>query len=119
MNNELLDFLVTHPEYREKYNRFVLRIEREHAPLSFLAQYTQYGHQVEAIFKRFIEWNRTNVWEQIQTHTNDTEKLILITMFSNIAANSMTWNANGSITTILFYLTMKKKLERKDAMNLL
>ena len=81
LNNELLDFLVTHPEYREKYNRFILRIEREHAPLSFLAQYTQYGHQVEAIFKRFIEWNRTNVWEQIQTHTNDTEKLILIAMF--------------------------------------
>ena len=40
LNNELLDFLVTHPEYREKYNRFILRIEREHAPLSFLAHNT-------------------------------------------------------------------------------
>lgn len=81
LNNELLDYLATHPEYKEKYNRFILRIEREQAPLSFLAQYAQYGHQVEFVFKHFIEWNRTNVWEQIRTHTNDIEREALIVTF--------------------------------------
>lgn len=81
LNNELLDYLVTHPEYSEKYNRFILRIERKHSPLSFLAQYAQYGHQAEFVFKHFIEWNRPNVWEQIQTHTDEIERAILIATF--------------------------------------
>ena len=81
LNNELLDYLVTHPEYREKYNRFILRIEREHSPLSFLAQYAQYGHQAEFVFKHFIEWNRPNVWEQIRTHADEIERAFLIATF--------------------------------------
>ena len=81
LNNELLDYLVTHPEYREKYNRFILRIEREHSPLSFLAQYAQYGHQAEFVFKHFIEWNRSNVWEQIRTHADEIERAFLIATF--------------------------------------
>lgn len=81
LNNELLDYLVSHPGYREKYNRFILRIERKHSPLSFLAQYAQYGHQAEFVFKHFIEWNRPNVWEQIRTHTDEIERAILIATF--------------------------------------
>lgn len=54
------------------------RIEREDAPLEFIAQYYQNGRQIQHLFNRFISWNIASSWAAIIGHEKLDEKEILI-----------------------------------------
>lgn len=81
LNNVLVDFLISHPTRKnlnEKYELLMKRIEREDAPLEFIAQYYQNGRQIQHLFNRFISWNIASSWAAIIGHEKLDEKEILI-----------------------------------------
>ncbi|GAA6254750.1 MULTISPECIES: YobI family P-loop NTPase [Bacteroides] len=76
LNIDLLDYLALHKIHNEKFEHIMLRLECEHAPLQFLAQYYNEGKQQRKIFGHFIEY--ANSWNNITSWNNLTEKDILI-----------------------------------------
>lgn len=81
LNNVLVDFLISHSTRKnlnEKYELLMKRIEREDAPLEFIAQYYQNGRQIQHLFNRFISWNIASSWAAIIGHEKLDEKEILI-----------------------------------------
>ncbi len=81
LNNVLADFLISHSTRKnlnEKYELLMKRIEREDAPLEFIAQYYQNGRQIQHLFSRFISWDIASSWAAIIGHEKPDEKEILI-----------------------------------------
>ena len=77
LNIELLDFLAfSNKTYKEKFEHFMSRLERDNAPIQFLSQYYTEGKQGEIIFKHYIE--NTNAWSNITSWQNTEERDNLI-----------------------------------------
>ena len=79
LNIELLDYLArkNSPKGHDMFVQMMSRLEKEDAPLDFLAQYYQLGKQKMEVFSEFIGWNKELSWKMIEKHTNDEEKLLL------------------------------------------
>lgn len=81
LNNILADFLISHATRKnlnEKYELLMKRIEREDAPLEFIAQYYQNGRHIQHLFSRFISWDIASSWTIIIGYEKPDEKEILI-----------------------------------------
>ena len=77
LNIELLDFLAaSNKTYKEKFEHFMSRLERDNAPIQFLSQYYTEGKQGEIVFKHYIE--NTNAWSNIIGWQNTEEQDNLI-----------------------------------------
>lgn len=76
LNIELLDYLATTEEYKDKFEHIMSRLERDMAPLQFLSQYHTEGKQGEIVFKHYIE--NTNAWSNIIGWHNTEERDNLI-----------------------------------------
>ena len=77
LNIELLDFLAaSNKTYKEKFEHFMSRLERDNAPIQFLSQYYTEGKQGEIVFKHYIE--NTNAWSNIIGWQNTEERDNLI-----------------------------------------
>jgi hypothetical protein len=74
LNNEVLDFISCNTSYREQFENFMRRLEKANSPLSFLAQYFQYGKNVSGVFSHIIEWNNESTWERISCWQNIDER---------------------------------------------
>lgn len=79
LNNELLDYFArkNSSKGRDMFVQMMSRLEKEDAPLDFLAQYYQLGKQKKEVFSDFIGWNKELSWQMIEKHSNDEEKLLL------------------------------------------
>ena len=79
LNIQLADCLSVHNgEFHEKFELLMKHIERNNAPLDFIAQYYQNGHHSQLLFQRFIKWNPQHNWQAIQNYPNETERTALI-----------------------------------------
>ena len=76
LNIELLDYLATTEEYKDKFEHIMSRLERYMAPLQFLSQYHTEGKQGNIVFKHYIE--NTNAWSNIIGWQNTEERDNLI-----------------------------------------
>lgn len=76
LNIELLDYLATTEEYKDKFEHIMSRLERDMAPLQFLSQYHTEGKQGKIVFKHYIE--NTNAWSNIISWQNIEEQDNLI-----------------------------------------
>ncbi len=85
LNIDLLDYLASHNVQSEKFEHIMLRLECEHAPLQFLAQYYNEGKQQRKVFGHFIEY--TDSWNSIVTWTNQAERDNLIEAYLKFCPN--------------------------------
>lgn len=85
LNIDLLDYLASHNVNSEKFEHIMLRLECEHAPLQFLAQYYNEGKQQKRVFEHFIEY--TNSWNSIIPWGNQAERDNLIEAYLKFCPN--------------------------------
>lgn len=81
LNNRLTDFLISHREdekFSEKFELLMKHIEREDAPLDFIAQYYQNGSQIQRLFERFIGQNSQHHWAAIMAFPIESDRSLLI-----------------------------------------
>ncbi len=81
LNNQLTDFLISqrrNKKFGEKFELLMKRIEREDAPLDFIAQYYQNGSQIQKLFEHFINQNPIHHWTAIMAHSVESERSLLI-----------------------------------------
>lgn len=81
LNNCLTDFLISQRKdkyFCEKFELLMKRIEREDAPLDFIAQYYQNGSKVQKLFERFIGQYSQYHWVAIMAHSIESERSLLI-----------------------------------------
>lgn len=78
LNNDLLNYLARQKENHDYFFQVMYRLEKDDAPLSFLAQYYTLGKSVKNVFVHYIEWDRVKSWENISIWDNQDEKSILI-----------------------------------------
>lgn len=81
LNNCLTDFLISQRKdkyFCEKFELLMKRIEREDAPLDFIAQYYQNGSKVQKLFERFIGQYSQYHWAAIMAHSIESERSLLI-----------------------------------------
>ena len=79
LNIQLTDYLSVHNgKFHEKFELLMKRVERNNAPLDFIAQYYQNGHHSQLLFQRFIAINPQHNWHAIQNYPNETERTALI-----------------------------------------
>lgn len=78
LNNDLLDFLVKeNKQFNNFFSQIMYRLEKENAPLDFLAQYYILGKSSQKVFIHFINWDRTKSWNNIELWNNEEEKATL------------------------------------------
>ena len=74
LNIELLDYLASQSDYREKFEHVMCRLEYSNAPLGFLSQYYSEGEQSNIVFDHYIEyansWNDIINWENVGEREN-------------------------------------------------
>lgn len=76
LNNDLLDFVaIFHDEY---FDQMMYILEKDNAPLDFLAQYYHYGKEQKLVYEHYIKWNETGSWNNIESWKNDDERNTLI-----------------------------------------
>lgn len=81
LNNCLTDFLISERKdkrFSEKFELLMKRIERENAPLDFIAQYYQNGSKAQKLFERFIGQYSQYHWAVIIAHSIESERALLI-----------------------------------------
>lgn len=87
LNNDLLDYAA-----RKKGSSLFLqmkrRIEKEDAPLDFLAQYYQLGKRQKEVFTEFVNWNNELSWQMVSNHTNNDEQQVLREAWLKYADNT-------------------------------
>ncbi len=87
LNNDLLDYVA-----RKKASSFFLqimrRIEKDDAPLDFLAQYYQLGKRQKEVFTEFVNWNNELSWQMVSNHTNNDEQQVLREAWLKYADNT-------------------------------
>ena len=76
LNNELLDYLAG-KKGNILFAQIMRRIERNDAPLDFLAQYYLLGKRQKEVFTEFINWNEELSWQMISNHANEKEQQTL------------------------------------------
>lgn len=76
LNNDLLDYFARkkNGKFNDQYMLMMMRLEREDAPLDFLAQYYMLGQQQKEVFADFIAWNKNLSWKMIAAHPNKQER---------------------------------------------
>lgn len=76
LNNNLLDYFARkkNGKFTDQYMLMMMRLEREDAPLDFLAQYYMLGQQQKEVFADFIAWNKNLSWKMIAAHPNKQER---------------------------------------------
>lgn len=79
LNIELLDYFAKkrNTKGQEYFQAMMMRLEKEDAPLDFLAQYYQLGKQQKEVFTEFITWDKVQSWKMIASHTDYDEQLLL------------------------------------------
>lgn len=78
LNNDLLNYLAKEEKrYSDFYVKIMSHLEKENAPLDFLAQYYQLGKQHNKVLMHYIEWDREKAWNNIEHWKNQDEKDIL------------------------------------------
>ena len=96
LNIDLLDCLSSKSIHKEKFEYFMLRLERSDAPLQFLSQYYVSGKQQQKVFTHYIEYSSS--WNDIVNWNNDLEKNNLIEAYlrycSKITTNIQNWINN-------------------------
>lgn len=85
LNIELLDYLVTTEEYKDKFEHIMSRLERDMAPLQFLSQYYTEGKQCQKVFEHYIE--NVKAWNNIVSWGNAEEKENLIEAYLRYSTN--------------------------------
>lgn len=78
LNNDLFNYLARLKDYHDCFCQVMYRLEKDDAPLSFLAQYYTLGKSVKNVFVHYIEWDRAKSWENISIWDNLDERNILI-----------------------------------------
>ena len=76
LNNELLDYIARR-KGNTMFAQMMKRLERDDAPLDFLAQYYHLGKRQKEVFTDFINWNEAFSWQMISNHTNEDEQQTL------------------------------------------
>jgi len=76
LNNDLLDY-AARKKGSSLFLQIMRRIEKEDAPLDFLAQYYQLGKRQKEVFSEFVNWNNELSWHMIMNHVNDKEQSLL------------------------------------------
>ncbi len=79
LNIELLDYFAKKKNIKgkESFTAMMMHLEKQNAPLDFLAQYYQLGKQSKEVFTEFITWNKVQSWNKIESHTNQDEQILL------------------------------------------
>lgn len=79
LNIELLDYFAKkrNTKGQEFFQAMMMHLEREDAPLDFLAQYYQLGKQQKEVFTEFIAWDKVQSWKMIASHIDHDEQLLL------------------------------------------
>lgn len=85
LNIELLDYLATAEEYKDKFEHMMSRLERDMAPLQFLSQYYTEGKQCQKVFEHYIE--NVKAWDNIVNWSNAEEKENLIEAYLRYSTN--------------------------------
>ncbi|EFI71235.1 MULTISPECIES: YobI family P-loop NTPase [Segatella] len=76
LNNDLLDY-AARKKGSSLFLQMMRRIEKEDAPLDFLAQYYLLGKRQKEVFTEFVNWNNELSWHMIMSHVNDKEQSLL------------------------------------------
>lgn len=76
LNNNLLDFVALY--HNEYFDQMMYILEKDNAPLDFLAQYYHYGKEQKLVYEHYIKWDETGSWNNIESWKNDDEKETLI-----------------------------------------
>ena len=76
LNNDLLDY-AARKKGSSLFLQMMRRIEKEDAPLDFLAQYYLLGKRQKEVFSEFVNWNNELSWHMIMSHVNDKEQSLL------------------------------------------
>jgi hypothetical protein len=80
LNNHLADFLIEHRNiYPQKFDLLMMRIENNHPPIDFIAQYNLRQKSAELLYNRFFEHAPDENWNAIMTHPDDMERTNMIT----------------------------------------
>ena len=114
LNIELLDYLATAEEYKDKFEHMMSRLERDMAPLQFLSQYYTEGKQCQKVFEHYIE--NVKAWDNIVNWSNAEEKENLIEAYlrysTNLDEEAQKWlNCNYEfLTNHLSGITMDRAL---------
>ena len=85
LNIELLDYLATTEECKDKFEQIMSRLERDMAPLQFLSQYYTEGKQCQKVFEHYIE--NVKAWDNIVNWSNAEEKENLIEAYLRYSTN--------------------------------
>lgn len=85
LNIELLDYLATAEEYKDKFEHMMSRLERDMAPLQFLSQYYTEGKQCQKVFEHYIE--NVKAWNNIVSWSDAKEKENLIEAYLRYSTN--------------------------------
>lgn len=72
LNNDLVDYITTNNPKR--FGQIMELIEKDDAPLEFLAQYYLLGKEHKRVFEHFIKWGKEKSWDIIVKHQNETER---------------------------------------------
>lgn len=72
LNNDLVDYITTNNPKR--FGQIMELIEKDDAPLEFLAQYYLLGKEHKRVFEYFIKWGKEKSWDIIVKHQNETER---------------------------------------------
>lgn len=72
LNNDLVDYIATNKPKR--FGQIMELIEKDDAPLEFLAQYYLLGKEHKKVFEHFIKWGKEKSWDIIVKHQNETER---------------------------------------------
>lgn len=103
LNIELLDFLAaSNITYKEKFEHFMSRLERDNAPIQFLSQYYTEGKQGEIVFKHYIE--NTNAWSNIIGWQNTEKQDNLIEAYLKYSNELGDVAQNGLMAILNIYL---------------
>ena len=114
LNIELLDYLATAKEYKDKFEHIMSRLERDMAPLAFLSQYYTEGKQCQKVFEHYIE--NTKAWNNIASWSNAEERENLIEAYlrysTDLDDDAQNWlNCNYEfLTNHLSGITMDRAL---------
>lgn len=114
LNIELLDYLATAKEYKDKFEHIMSRLERDMAPLAFLSQYYTEGKQCQKVFEHYIE--NAKAWNNIASWSNAEERENLIEAYlrysTDLDDDAQNWlNCNYEfLTNHLSGITMDRAL---------
>ena len=99
LNIELLDFLaVSNDIHKDKFKHLMSRLERDNAPIQFLAEYYTRGKQRQRVFEYYIE-NVKNAWTNFISLENADKRNNLIEAYfkycTELSDDSQEW-LNGN-----------------------